>query len=131
MKFWVALLGSAFAVQAAAATPATVDELAVIRSFETAKLDKAGLRRAGDDVRFDVTVTRRDPAQRPQGEPASRQLRYLGKCKERNLRLSSVTTHDEYGKMIKHYVVPPGSAEFSSPPAGSPAAEWIAQACRD
>jgi len=124
-------MGSALAAQpaAAAAAPASVEELAVIQGFESAQLDKLGIQRAGDDFRFDVIVARRDPAQRTQGEPASREVRYLGRCKDKALALSSVTTNDEYGKPIKRYLVPPGSAEFSPPPAGSQAAEWITQAC--
>jgi len=131
MKFWIALVASALAAQtqATAAAPATVEDLAVVQEFESAKLDKLGIQRAGDDVRFDVTVTRRDPARRAQGEAVSREVRYLGRCQDKTLALSSVTTSDEYGKPIKRYLVPPGSAEFSPAPAGSQAAEWIAQAC--
>jgi len=131
MKFWMAFVGLGLAAQpaAAVAAPPTVEELAVIAASDEAKLDKIGIQRAGNNVRFDVIVARRDPAQRTQGEPASREVRYLGRCKDKALALSSVTTNDEYGKPIKRYLVPPGSAEFSPPPAGSQAAEWITQAC--
>jgi hypothetical protein len=130
MKFWIALAGSVLAAQtAAAAPPATVEELAVVNEFEAAKLDRLGIQRAGDDVRFDVTVTRRDPARRAQGEAASREVRYLGRCRDKTLALSSVTTSDEHGRPIKRYLVPPGSAEFSPAPAGSQEAGWIEQAC--
>ena len=126
----VALVTSVLAAQAAsAAPPATVEELAVVHEFEAAKLDKSGIQRAGDDVRFDVTVTRRDPAGRAQGEAASREMRYLGRCQDKTLALSSVITSDEHGRPIKRYLVPPGSAEFTRAPAGSQEAGWIEQAC--
>lgn len=131
MGFRIALLGLALVGQttAAAAEPKTVEELAVIRTFEVSRLDKLGIQRLGDDIRFDVDVAWRDPAQRPQGEPATRVVRYVGKCKDKTLALASVVTSDEHGRAIKRYLVPPGGAEFSRPPAGSPEAEWIEQAC--
>jgi hypothetical protein len=131
MKLWMAFVGLGLAAQPAVmvATPPTVEELAIIGASDEAKLDMLGIRREGDDVRFDVAVTRRDPAQSAKGEPASREVRYLGRCNDKALALSSVTTSDEYGKPIKRYLVPPGSAEFSRPPAGSQQAEWIEQAC--
>ena len=127
MTFRIALVASVLAAQTAAA--ATVEELAVVHEFEVAKLDRLGIQRAGDDVRFDVTVTRPDQAGRAQGEAASREVRYLGRCQDKTLALSSVTTSDEHGRPIKRYLVPPGSADFMRAPAGSQEAGWIEQAC--
>jgi len=129
MKFRMAVAGLALHAAATAAAPSTVEELAAIGAAEEAKLDKLGIVRSGDGVRFDVAVTRRDSAQRPQGEPAARTVRYLGRCATKTLALSSVTTSDEYGKALKRYLVPPGGAQFSPPQPGSREAQWLDQAC--
>jgi hypothetical protein len=131
MKSCFSLLGLALVAQSAAfaAEPKTVEELAVIRDFEVARLDKLSIRSLGDNARFEVGVAWRDPAQRPQGEPATRVVRYFAQCKDKMLALDSVATSDEHGKPVKSYLVPPGSAEFWRPPAGSREAGWIEQAC--
>lgn len=131
MNYRLAILGWALVAPptALAADPKTVEEVAVIRDAEVARLDRLSIRKAGDDARFDVGVAWRDPSLRPEGEPATRVIRYAAKCKDLTLALASVSISDPQGRLLKKYLVPPGSAEFSRPADGSRGAEWIEQAC--
>jgi hypothetical protein len=90
----------------------TIEELAEVRDFETAQIDKQTVKTLGEETRVDVRVTWRDPGQRPPGAPGSRVLRYIVKCKDQAIALAAVTTIDQNGKMIKRFVTPPGSWGF-------------------
>ncbi len=131
MKYRLAILGWALVAppSALAADPKTVEEVAVIRDAEVARLDRLSIRKAGDEARFDVDVAWRDPVQRPEGESATRVIQYAAKCKDLTLALASVSTSDAQGRPLKKYLVPPGTAEFSRPADGSREAGWIEQAC--
>lgn len=107
----------------------TIEELAEVRDFETAKIDKQTLKTLGEETRVDVRVTWRDPGQRPPGASASRVLRYVVKCKDQTIGLAAVTTIDQDGKMIKRFVTPPGSWDFVLPKKGSHEERWLEEAC--
>lgn len=107
----------------------TIEELAEVRDFETAQIDKQTLRTLGEETRVEVRVTWRDPGQRPPDAPASRVLRYIVKCKAQTIGLAAVTTIDQYGKMIKRFVTPPGSWDFVLPKKGSHEERWLEEAC--
>src|SRR6185436_10279984 len=87
----------------------TIEELAIVRDFEVAQIDRQTVRILGDEARVDVHVTWRDPAQRPSDAPSSRVIRYILKCKDQTTGLAAVMTIDQNGKMIKRFVTPPGS----------------------
>ncbi|CAN0511127.1 unnamed protein product, partial [Phaeothamnion confervicola] len=127
MNYRLAVLGWVLVAPftALAADPKTVEELAVVRDAEVARLDRLSMRKSGDDARFDIDVAWRDPAQRPEGEPATRVIRYAAKCKDLTLALASISTSDPQGRPLKIYLVPPGTAEFSRPADGSREAGWI------
>ncbi len=131
MQIFRVIAALALVVQSAAwaAEPKTVEELAVIDQAETARLDKTTVQSGGDQTRFDVSVAWRDPAQRPEGAAATRVVRYVANCKARTLALAMVVTSDQYGRMLKRYLVPPGTGDYTAPPAGSQEAGWMAQAC--
>ncbi|MEO8165494.1 MAG: hypothetical protein ABI619_08855 [Betaproteobacteria bacterium] len=129
----IALFGLTIVAHATAwaADPSTVEELAVIRESEVARLDKTSILSRGDEARFDVGVAWRDPSQKPQGEPVTRVVRYVAHCKDKTLAPAMVVTYDEYGRTLKRYLVPPGSGEYSAPQAGSQESGWVEQACRN
>jgi hypothetical protein len=107
----------------------TIEELAIIRDFEVAQIDRQTVRIVGEEARVDVRVTWRDPAQRPSDAPASRVIRYIVKCKDRTLGLAAVMTIDQNGKMIKRFVTPPGSWDFVPPNKGSHEERWMKEVC--
>ena len=107
----------------------TIDELAIVREFEVAQIDRQTVRVVGDEARVDVRVTWRDPGQRPSDAPASRVIRYILKCKDRTTGLAAVTTIDQNGKMIKRFVTPPGSWDFVQPKPGSHEERWLKEVC--
>lgn len=108
----------------------TVETLSKIAVDETASLDAQSIQVRGDLTRFDVKVAWRDPAQRPAGAPAKRVIRYVAQCPRKMLTVSAVATLDDNGRMLKSYMVPPGTADFSAPVEGSREAGWLAAACR-
>ena len=107
----------------------TIEELAEVRDFEAAQIDKQTVKTLGDVTRVDVRVTWRDPGQRPPGAPGSRVLRYIVKCKDQTIGLAAVTTIDQNGTMIKRFVTPPGSWDFVPPKKGSHEERWLEEAC--
>jgi hypothetical protein len=107
----------------------TIEELAIIRDFEVAQIDRQTVRIVGEEARADVRVTWRDPGQRPPDAPASRVIRYIWKCKDQTIGLAAVTTIDQYGKMIKRHVIPPGSWDFVPPKKGSQEERWFKELC--
>ena len=107
----------------------TIEELAIIRDFEVAQIDRQTIRTLGEEARADVRVTWRDPGQRPPDAAASRVIRYIVKCKDRTIGLGAVTTIDQNGKMIKRYVVPPGGWDFVSLKKGSYEERWLREVC--
>lgn len=108
---------------------ATIEELAKVRDFEVTRIDKQTLKTLGEETRVDVHVTWRDPWQRPPDAPASRVLRYIVKCKDQTIGLAAVTTIDQYGKMLKRFVIPPGSWDFVLPKKGSHEERWLEEVC--
>ena len=107
----------------------TIEQLAIVRDFEVAQIDRQAVRIVGDEARVDVRVTWRDPGQRPSEAAASRVIRYIVKCKEQMIGLAAVTTIDQHGKMIKRQVVPPGSWDFVPATKGSHEERWVKEVC--
>ncbi len=132
MKIFSALVAMSCVLNTAAwaADPKTVEELAVIGQAESARLDKSTIVSRGDQIRFDVSVAWRDPAQRPEGAAATRVVRYVANCKDKTLSLAMVETSDQDGRTLKRYLVPPGTGEYAAPQAGSLEAGWLSQACQ-
>jgi hypothetical protein len=107
----------------------TIEELAIIRDFEVAQIDRQAVRIVGEEARADVRVTWRDPGQRPPDAPASRVIRYIVKCKDQTIGLAAVMTIDQNGKMIKRHVVPPGGWDFVPLKKGSFEERWFKEVC--
>ena len=107
----------------------TIEQLAEVRDFEVARIDKATVKTLGGETRVDVHVTWRDLGQRPPDAPASRVLRYIVKCKDQTIGLAAVTTIDQNGKMIKRFVTPPGSLDFVPAKKGAHEERWVKEVC--
>src|SRR5688572_7812635 len=119
MKLLAALPAMLFAGILAAAEAYTVESLSEIRESETATMDSQSILVRGAEAGFEVRVEWRDPAQRPDGAPAARVIRYVAKCPDRTIGVAAVTILAPDGRILRRHLIPPGGADFSPVQEGS------------
>jgi hypothetical protein len=107
----------------------SIEDAAAITDAHTVRLERDSIARQADLVRFDVWVGWKDPATRPQGEAARKVVRYLARCQDGTLAVSSVATFPTAGQPGKTYGIAPGGWDFEPPAAGSPGADWLKRVC--
>ncbi len=117
------------AAGAAVAQYATIEEAAWVRPDNATRFESDSITKLGEMVRFDVTVGWEDPSRRPEGEPVRKVIRYLAKCKEGEVAVSSVATFASLGITPKTWGIAPGAWEFEKPEAGSLQARWLKRTC--
>lgn len=107
----------------------TIEAAAAVTDANTVRLERDSITRYGDMLRFDVWVGWKDPSARPQGEPSRKVIRYLARCNDGTLAISSVASFRTTSEPSKTYGIAPGGWDFEKPAPGSQAADWLARVC--
>lgn len=132
MQRFTAPLAAALALLAAGSAMgqyATIEEAAWVRPDNATRYESDSITKIGELVRFDVMVGWEDISRRPEGEPVKKVIRYLAKCKEGEIAVSSVATFALAGMTPKTWGVAPGGWDFEKPEAGSLQARWLKRTC--
>jgi len=119
----------AFVATEAFAEYATIEEAAAVTEDNVTRFESDSATVQGGMVRFDVTVAWKDGVVRPQGSPPRKIVRYLAKCGDKVLALSSVAVYGISGTTEKIYGIAPGGWDFAAPADGSMEGQWLKKAC--
>ncbi|MEO8037303.1 MAG: hypothetical protein ABI794_00960 [Betaproteobacteria bacterium] len=114
---------------AAHAEFATIEEAASVTADNVTRFESDSPSVQSGRVRFDVTVAWKDGVVRPQGAPPRKIIRYLAKCADKMLALSSVAVYGISGETEKMYGIAPGGWDFAVPEDDSLEAQWLKKAC--
>lgn len=129
VTFAAAVLAFVVSGASAAVPYATIEEAAVVTDDNVARFESDSIMVQGETRRFDVTVAWRDGFVRPDGAPPRKIVRYLVKCDQKEIALSSVLVFGSTGETAKIFGVPPGAWDFMPVARGTREAKWFEKTC--
>jgi hypothetical protein len=127
----IAAIGLAFAgiVSADEQYYTTIEDAARLTELNEVKFRSDSVTRQQNMVRFDLEVSWKNPATRPETEAPGRIMRYLAKCDSKEVAVMAVAVFDNTRRLVKSFGIAPGGWDFMTPATDTTEGQSMVKAC--